>query len=115
MEPIRTLNDADFDQHVSSGFTLVDFWAPWCPPCHFIAPLMQELGDEYRDRVNLAKVNVDDSPVIAMRYRTMSLPTVILFKDGDPIRIAVGAQTKRNYKIMLDQALTEASLVEDRC
>ncbi|WP_022803123.1 thioredoxin [Deinococcus ficus] len=112
MELIPALNDADFDRHVSTGFTLVDFWAPWCPPCHFIAPLMQELVDEYRGRVNLAKVNVDESPLIAMRYRTMSLPTVILFKDGEPIRIAVGAQSKRNYKIMLDQALTEASLVE---
>ena len=96
IEPgITDLNDANFDQIVSAeNPTLVDFWAEWCGPCKMIGPALEELSNEYGGTVKIAKVNVDNSPDIARRFEVMSIPTLILFKDGEPAKRVVGAKPK---------------------
>lgn len=94
-EGISNLNDSTFDETIggSEGPVLVDFWAEWCGPCKMIAPILEEIAGE-QDNLQIAKVNVDDSPDIARRFEVMSIPTLILFKDGEPAKRLVGAKPK---------------------
>ena len=84
---------------------LVDFWAPWCAPCRMVAPVVDELAKEYGGKVSFCKVNVDESPRIASQYGIMSIPTLILFKDGKPVSNIVGFRPKDELKKSLDTAL----------
>ena len=94
---ISTLSDATFDEEIGSSDTpvLVDFWAEWCGPCKMIAPILEEIADEKGDVLRIAKLNVDDAPEIARRFEVMSIPTLILFKDGEPAKRIVGAKPKQ--------------------
>ena len=85
-EGIATLSDATFDEHVKSADTpvLVDFWAEWCGPCKMIAPILEEISGEQKGKIGIAKLNIDDNLDITRRYEVMSIPTMILFKDGEP-------------------------------
>jgi thioredoxin 1 len=95
-EGIATLSDATFDEHVKSADTpvLVDFWAEWCGPCKMIAPILEEISGEQKGKIGIAKLNIDDNLDITRRYEVMSIPTMILFKDGEPQMRIVGARGK---------------------
>ncbi len=92
----RTLTDATFDEEVKSAseVVVVDFWAEWCGPCKLIAPVLDEIALEQAGKVTIAKLNVDENPGIARRFDVMSIPTLIVFKDGEPQKRLVGAKGK---------------------
>lgn len=93
---ITALNDATFDEMVKSSErpVLVDFWAEWCGPCKMIAPILEEIAQEKESQLSVAKLDVDHSLEIAGRYEVMSIPTLILFKEGEPVARIVGARPK---------------------
>jgi thioredoxin 1 len=101
------IKEAKFDEAVikSTMPVLVDFWAPWCGPCRMVAPVVDELSDEYDGKVSFVKLNVDDNPQVASQYGVMSIPTLILFKDGKPATTVVGFRPKAELKKNLDAAL----------
>ena len=93
---IVTLTSGTFDETVNSSNlpVVVDFWAEWCGPCKMIAPILGEIAQEKAGQVTIAKLNVDENPEIAMRFNVMSIPTLIVFKDGQPAKRVVGAKGK---------------------
>ena len=101
------VDDSSFDQIVLQAETpvLVDFWAAWCAPCQMVAPIVDELAEEYSGRINFAKVDVDQNPKIATRYGIMSIPTLLIFKKGQPVSHIVGYRPKEELKQSLDAAL----------
>jgi len=95
-ESVVQLSENTFDEEISSATEpiLVDFWAEWCGPCKMIAPILEELAVEQDGVFKIAKVNVDDAPGLAQRFEVMSIPTLILFKNGEPTKRVVGAKGK---------------------
>lgn len=93
---IITVNDSTFDEQVIASDlpVLVDFWAEWCGPCKMITPILEEISDEKDGKLTIAKLNVDDALNTARRYEVMSIPTLILFKEGQPVARIVGAKPK---------------------
>ena len=105
-EPIA-VSDSSFDQTVLQAKqpVLVDFWAPWCGPCRMVAPVVDELAKEYAGKVTFAKVDVDQNPKTASSYGIMSIPTLLIFKEGKPVSHLVGFRPKDELKKNLDAAL----------
>jgi thioredoxin 1 len=95
-EHTTQLTDATFDEVIGSASepVLVDFWAEWCGPCKMIAPILDEIARDQAGRLTIAKLNVDDNPDAARRFDVMSIPTLILFKDGLPAKKLIGAKGK---------------------
>ena len=105
-QPIM-IDDDNFDQTVLQAETpvLVDFWATWCRPCLMLAPILDELAEEYDGRITIARMDVDQNPKTASRYRIMSIPTLLLFKKGEPVSHMVGYRPKAELKRDLDASL----------
>ncbi|OAT81463.1 thioredoxin [Desulfotomaculum copahuensis] len=101
------LSEANFDAEVlqSAQPALVDFWAPWCGPCRSMAPVIEELSNEYAGKVKVAKVNVDQNQALAARYGVMSIPTLLMFKDGKVAGQVVGFTPKNVLAKKLDGLL----------
>ncbi|MBM3149124.1 MAG: thioredoxin [Chloroflexi bacterium] len=108
-EYILNVNQDSFQKSVLEAQRpiLVDFWAPWCGPCRAVAPVIEELAKEYQGKVDFAKVNVDESPFVASKFSVMSIPTLIMFKDGKPLEQVVGFKPKDQLKKLLDNTLTK--------
>ncbi len=104
---VLELTDANFATEVTNydGVVLVDFWAPWCGPCRMIAPALEELANEYAGKVKIGKVNVDDSQGAAREYGIQSIPTLLLFKNGQLVDRQIGAVPKAHLAAMIDKAL----------
>jgi len=101
------IDDATFDQTVLKSKTpvLVDFWAPWCRPCIMAAPVLEELAEEYAGRITFAKLDVDQNAKTAAKYSIMSIPNLIIFKNGKPVSQIVGYKPKAELKRDLDTIL----------
>ncbi len=106
-EKIVHVSDDDFENEVlqSSAPVLVDYWAEWCGPCKMIAPVLDEIADEYEGRVKVAKLNIDDNPNTPPRYGIRGIPTLMLFKDGEVEATKVGAVSKSQLTAFIDSNL----------
>ena len=95
-EGILTLSDSTFDESIGASETavVVDFWAEWCGPCKMIAPVLEDIAKEQSGKISIAKLNVDENPDVARRFEVLSIPTLIVFKDGQPAKRLVGAKGK---------------------
>ncbi len=101
------IDDSNFEKEVLKAKmpVLVDFWAAWCGPCRMVAPIIEELAKEYEGKIAFGKVDVDQNPKIASKYGIMSIPTLIIFKDGKPISQTVGSKPKSELKRSLNSVL----------
>jgi len=101
------VTDASFDTEVIKSDTpvLVDFWAPWCGPCRMVAPIVDELSDEYDGKVKFVKLNTDDNVKTAAQYQIRSIPTLLVFKGGEPVGQIIGFRPKSDLKKKLDTVL----------
>lgn len=105
---VRPVTDEAFEREVlrTPGPVLVDFWAQWCPPCHMIAPVLARIAQDRVGALSVRSMDYDANPVTGARYRVLSLPTLLLFLDGEPIASIVGAQPKARLLARIDDALT---------
>jgi thioredoxin 1 len=108
---VPAVTDETFERAVlmHAGPVLVDFWAQWCPPCHMIAPVLAEIAAERAESLAIRKLNADENPRAAQDYRVLSLPTLVLFLDGQPVRAWVGARSKARMLSELDEALCQVA------
>lgn len=97
---VKTLTDANFDAEVGSSPVpmIVDFWAAWCGPCRMVGPIIEEIAADHAGKVAVGKLNVDENPATAQRFGIMSIPTIMLFKDGQPVKKVIGARPKADLE-----------------
>ena len=105
------LTDSNFDEQIKTAAepVLVDFWAEWCGPCKTIAPILDEIGAEYAGKIRIGKVNIDEALAVSQRFEVMSIPTLILFKDGEPVWRTVGSRGKSQLVSELEPLLIGAA------
>ena len=105
---IIELTENDFDAQVLDSHkpVLIDFWAPWCQPCLMLAPIIDQLAEDYGDSISVARVNIDDEPQLAVEYQVNAIPTVILFHRGKLVKKFTGVQDRSNYAAGIDRLLS---------
>ncbi|MGL5541011.1 MAG: thioredoxin [Erysipelotrichaceae bacterium] len=101
---MKIVNKAEFDAVISEGVVLVDFYADWCGPCKMVAPILEELAKENEGKANIVKLNVDNDPEVAQKFGVMSIPTLILFKDGKIVKQVIGFQPKPQLQALINSA-----------
>jgi thioredoxin 1 len=108
---VDDVTDETFEQEViqSERPIVVDFWAPWCGPCRVVSPIIDDLASQHGERVGFLKLNVDDNPMTAARYNVLSIPTVILFENGEPQDMVIGARSKSHYESAWQRWLSAAA------
>ncbi|MCL2930315.1 MAG: thioredoxin [Trichodesmium sp. St16_bin4-tuft] len=106
-EYVPQVTDSSFKKDVlgSDIPVLVDFWAPWCGPCRMVAPVVEEIADQFKDKVKVVKINTDDNPNIASQYGIRSIPTLMIFKEGQKVDMVVGAVPKNTLANTLEKYL----------
>ena len=102
------LTDQNFKQEVldSTDPVLVDFWAEWCQPCRIVGPIVEELAKDYEGKLKVGKLNVDENGTTAQSYGVMSIPSLLIFKNGQVVKTMIGAQSKDNFKREIDSILS---------
>ncbi len=107
MSAARDVTDATFDTEVlqSSKPVMVDFWATWCGPCRKVSPLLEEIATEMADKIDIVKLDIDQNPETTRRYQIMSVPTMLIFKNGEPVASVVGARPKSELVRKIEEAL----------
>lgn len=102
------ITDQNFKQQVldSTLPVIVDFWAPWCAPCKIVDPILDELSNDYQGKVIIGKINADENQQVTTQLNVMSMPTVMMFKNGQPIKVFIGSQGKITYQRAIEEVLT---------
>lgn len=112
MKPVQ-VTDASFETEVlkSSELVIVDFWAPWCAPCRMIAPMLEQIAEEYGETVKVVKINTDENQTTAMNYRISGIPTLLFFRNGEVVDQVVGAVPKRMLTEKIDYYAQESKIL----
>ena len=98
------LKESNFDTEIKQGITLVDFWAPWCGPCMMQGPILDKVAERVGTKAKIGKVNVDNAPTVASKFGIVSIPTIILFKDGTPVQHLVGVRQEEELIAAIEAA-----------
>jgi thioredoxin 1 len=108
---VAIADTANWDGEVmkSTDVVMVDFWAVWCGPCQMVAPIVEELAQEYQGRLKVMKLNTDEAPEVAGKYQIMSIPSILFFKGGEVVEKIVGARPKQQFKEIIDALLSQSS------
>ncbi len=103
----QEITSSNFDQEVlkSEMLYIVDFWADWCMPCHMLSPVIEEIGEDYKDKIKVGKLNTDENPDIAAKYEIMSIPAVLFFKGGKEVARLIGVRPKTDFSNQIDSLL----------
>src|SRR5271165_1591603 len=111
MSSVANVTDNSFEQDVLKAEVpvLVDFWAPWCGPCRMVAPVVEEIAQERADELKVVKLNIDENQNTAIQFNVMSIPTLILFRNGQPAKTVIGAYPKKKLVAELEPALTASA------
>ena len=99
------LNQNNFDQTVSSGVSMVDFWAPWCGPCRMLSPVIDKLSEEFEGKANICKVNADEEQDLSVKYSVRSIPTILFIKDGEVVDQIIGTGSEQIFTDKINELL----------